>query len=203
MKKLTKILIAEDHPFYAKGVSEVLGKFNQFSVVGVTELASKIIPNIKSVSPHILILDVNLSGENSFDFIPEIKKLFPQIKILILSMYLPSDTKISSVKKDIDGYVLKNSGTEILVNALTNVSLNLKYWDPNINVENHHSKDNFAQKLKLSAREIEILSLLKDGLTNKQISEKLFLSEFTVKTHRKNIMSKMEVNNIVDLLKKW
>jgi hypothetical protein len=202
MKKSTKIFIAEDHPFYAKGVSTVLEKYNQFSVVGVTEFASKIIPNIRSVSPHILILDVNLSGENSFDLIPEIKKLFPKIKILILSMYLPSDTKISLVKKDIDGYVLKNSGTEILVNALTNVSLNLKYWDPNIKTENHHSKDSFAQKLKLSSRELEILALLKDGLTNKQISEKLFLSEFTVKTHRKNIMGKMEVNNIVDLLKK-
>ena len=117
-------------------------------------------------------------------------------------MYLPSDTKISSVKKDIDGYVLKNSGTEILVKALTNLSLNLKYWDPNIITENHHSKDNFVQKLKLSARELEILALLKEGLTNKQISDNLFLSEFTVKTHRKNIMSKMEVNNIVDLLKK-
>jgi DNA-binding NarL/FixJ family response regulator len=117
-------------------------------------------------------------------------------------MYLPADTKINTVKKDIDGYVLKNSGTEILVNALTDITLNLKYWDPNINAENHHSKDSFAQKLKLSVRESEILTLLKDGLTNKQISEKLFLSEFTVKTHRKNIMSKMEANNIVELLKK-
>lgn len=202
MKKLTKIFIAEDHPFYAKGVSNVLDNFSQFSVVGITELASEIIPNIKLVSPQILILDINLSGENSFDIVPEIKRLFPKLKILILSMYLPSDTKISSVKKDIDGYVLKNSGTEILVKALTNLSLNLKYWDPNINTENHHSKDNFVQKLKLSARELEILALLKEGLTNKQISDNLFLSEFTVKTHRKNIMSKMEVNNIVDLLKK-
>lgn len=202
MKKSIKILIAEDHPFYAKGVSDVLENFNQFSVVGITETAPGIIPHLKTSLPHILILDVNLSGYNSYDLIPEIKKLFPKIKILILSMYLPADTKINTVKKDIDGYVLKNSGTEILVNALTDITLNLKYWDPNINAENHHSKDSFAQKLKLSVRESEILTLLKEGLTNKQISEKLFLSEFTVKTHRKNIMSKMEVNNIVDLLKK-
>jgi len=191
MKNPLRILIAEDHPFYAKGVSDVLENFNQFSVVGITETASGIIPQLKTSLPHILILDVNLSGYNSYDLIPEIKKLFPKIKILILSMYLPADTKINTVKKDIDGYVLKNSGTEILVNALTDITLNLKYWDPNINAENHHSKDSFAQKLKLSVRESEILTLLKDGLTNKQISEKLFLSEFTVKTHRKNIMSKM------------
>ncbi len=201
MKKSIKIFIAEDHPFFTKGVSNVLDNFNQFSVVGTTELASEIISNLKSLSPHILILDVNLSGHNSLDLIPEIKMRVPKIKILILSMYLPSDISINNVKKDIDGYVLKNSGTEILVNALTKISLNLKYWDPNINVENHHSKDSFAKKLKLSARELEILALLKEGITNKQISEKLFLSEFTVKTHRKNIMSKMEVNNIVDLLK--
>jgi DNA-binding NarL/FixJ family response regulator len=202
MKKPIKIFIAEDHPFFTKGVSNVLDNFNQFSVVGTTESASKIISNLKSLSPHVLILDVNLSGYNSLDIIPEIKMTVPKIKILLLSMYLPSDININNVKKDIDGYVLKNSGTEILVNALTKISLNLKYWDPNINTENHHSKDNFAQKLKLSARELEILALLKEGLNNKQISEKLFLSEFTVKTHRKNIMGKMEVNNIVDLLKK-
>jgi hypothetical protein len=203
MKKPIKIFIAEDHPFYAKGVSNVLDNFNQFSIVGITGLASEIISNLKLLSPQILILDVNLSGYNSFDLIPDIKIAAPKIKILILSMYLPSDINMNEVKKEIDGYVLKNSGTEILVNALTEVSLNLKYWDPNIKTENHHSKDNFAQKLKLSARELEILALLKEGLTNKQISEKLFLSEFTVKTHRKNMMNKMEASNIVELLNKF
>jgi DNA-binding NarL/FixJ family response regulator len=203
MKKPIKIFIAEDHPFYAKGVSNVLDNFNQFSIVGITGLASEIISNLKLLSPQILILDVNLSGYNSFNLIPDIKIAAPKIKILILSMYLPSDINMNEVKKEIDGYVLKNSGTEILVNALTEVSLNLKYWDPNIKTENHHSKDNFAQKLKLSARELEILALLKEGLTNKQISEKLFLSEFTVKTHRKNMMNKMEASNIVELLNKF
>lgn len=118
-------------------------------------------------------------------------------------MYLPSDLNITDVQRYIDGYVLKNSGTEILINALNSLSSNNKYWDPNINADNHHSNDVFAKKLKLSTRELEILAYLKDGLTNKQISQKLFISEFTVKTHRKNIMSKMDASNIVGLLKKF
>jgi DNA-binding NarL/FixJ family response regulator len=203
MKKLIKVFIAEDHPFYAQGVSNALESNNQFSILGITEFPMEIIPRLKVLPPDILILDVNLAGFNSFDLIPEIKTIFPKMKILILSMYLPSDLNITDVQRYIDGYVLKNSGTEILINALNSLSANQKYWDPNVNADNHHSNDVFAKKLKLSTRELEILAYLKDGLTNKQISQKLFISEFTVKTHRKNIMSKMDASNIVGLLKKY
>ncbi len=203
MKNIIKIFIAEDHPFYAKGLSNVLEAHGQFLIVGITDIPLEIISKIKSLKPNILILDINLSGYNSFELIPEIIKALPTIKILVLSMYLPSDINIAVLQKGIDGYVLKNSGTEILINALTSLSSNQKYWDPNIETVSHHSNDVFTKKTKLSTRELEILAYLKDGFTNKQISQKLFISEFTVKTHRKNIMSKMEVNNIVGLLKKY
>ena len=203
MKNIIKIFIAEDHPFYAKGVTNVLEAHSQFVIVGITELPLEIIPQIKSLKPNILILDINLSGYNSFELIPDIMRTSPTIKILVLSMYLPSDINIAAVQKGIDGYVLKNSGTEILINALNALSSNKKYWDPNIETISHHSKDVFSKKIKLSTRELEILAYLKDGFTNKQIAQKLFISEFTVKTHRKNIMNKMEANNIVGLLKKY
>ncbi len=203
MKSPIKIFIAEDHPFYSKGVTNVLEAHNQYVVVGATEFPLEIIPNLKSRKPSILILDINLSGYNSFDLIPEIKMALPTIKILVLSMYLPSDINIVVVQKDIDGYVLKNSGTEFLINALNAISTNKKYWDPNIGLDSHHANDTFTKKTKLSTRELEILAYLKEGFTNKQIAQKLFISEFTVKTHRKNIMSKMEANNIVGLLKKY
>ena len=90
-----------------------------------------------------------------------------------------------------------------MINALNAISTNTKYWDPNIGSDSHHAEDAFTKKSKLSTRELEILAYLKDGFTNKQIAQKLFISEFTVKTHRKNIMSKMEANNIVGLLKKY
>ena len=126
MENPIKVFIAEDHPFYANGVTNVLEANGHFVVVGITEFALDIIPNIKSLKPNILILDVNLSGYNSFDLIPEIKLALPTIKILILSMYLPSDINITVVQKDIDGYVLKNSGTGILINALNTILSNKK-----------------------------------------------------------------------------
>jgi len=203
MKNPIKIFIAEDHPFYSKGVTNVLDAHSQFVIVGTTVFPLEIIPNIKSLKPNILILDINLSGYNSFELIPEIIRTLPTIKILVLSMYLPSDINITDVQKSIDGYVLKNSGTEVLINALNALSTNNKYWDPNIESNSHHSNDVFTKKTKLSTRELEILAYLKDGFTNKQIAQKLFISEFTVKTHRKNIMSKMDASNIVGLLKKY
>lgn len=203
MKSRIKVFIAEDHPFYSKGITNVLDAHDQYVIVGITENATNVISHIKTLKPNILILDINLSGCNSFELIPEIKKTLPTIKILVLSMYLPSDINIVVVQKDIDGYVLKNSGTEVLINALNSISANRKYWDPNIESDSHHSNDVFTKKTKLSTRELEILAYLKEGFTNKKIAQKLFISEFTVKTHRKNIMSKMDANNIVGLLKKY
>ena len=102
MKSPIKIFIAEDHPFYSKGVTNVLEAHSQYVVVGTTEFPLEIMPNLKSRKPNILILDINLSGYNSFDLIPEIKVAFPTIKILVLSMYLPSDINTFVVQKDID-----------------------------------------------------------------------------------------------------
>ena len=117
-------------------------------------------------------------------------------------MYMPADIRLQPEKQPIDAYVLKNSGTDILLAALETINNGGRYFDPNIQATNHHANDDFSRKLKLSSREIEILQLLKEGYSNKEISQHLFLSELTVKTHRKNIMTKMGAKNIADLLRK-
>jgi DNA-binding NarL/FixJ family response regulator len=90
----------------------------------------------------------------------------------------------------------------VLILALNEVLSDRFYWDPNVQL-NEPVKDVFISQLKLSARELEILELLRQGLNNKEISERLHLSELTVKTHRKNIMFKTESKNLADLLRKF
>jgi DNA-binding NarL/FixJ family response regulator len=157
---------------------------------------------IEKYKPDILILDVNLFGKSSLPGIPALKSIHGDLKIIILSMYMPEDVQWQAFKDDIDAYVLKNSGTEILLKALESLSNNEFFWDPNIKKVNHHSDDVFKHRLKLSTRETEILGYLQNGLSNKEIADKLFLSELTVKTHRKNIMQKMNVSKITDLMRK-
>jgi len=202
MKQSIKIVIAEDHPIFSDGLINALSHMPQYAIVSTVCKNEALADAIKKHSPDILILDVNLLGNNSLPGIPMLKSIHEALKIVILSMYMPEDVQWQTYKQHIDAYVLKNSGTEILLKALDAVSGNDFFMDPNIKKLNHHSDDSFKHKLKLSKREIEILGYLQNGMSNKKIAEILFLSELTIKTHRKNIMQKMNVTKITDLMRK-
>ncbi|MBY0477188.1 MAG: response regulator transcription factor [Chitinophagaceae bacterium] len=202
MKQTIRILIVDDHPFFSEGLINALGSYPEYIVVAAIQNGNDVASAIKQYEPDILILDLNLPGTNGVALFPRLKKDFPALKIMILSMYMPADIRMQPEKELIDGYVVKNSGTDVLITALHELASGNRYFDPIIKSSNHHSGDDFSRKLKLSSRETEILQLLKEGYSNKEISQKLFLSELTVKTHRKNIMAKMDAKNIADLLRK-
>ncbi len=202
MKQTIRILIVDDHPFFSEGLINALRSYPEYIVVAAIQNGNDVSTAIKQHGPDILILDLNLPGTNGVALFPRLKKEFPALKIMILSMYMPADIRMQPEKELIDGYVVKNSGTDVLITALHELASGNRYFDPIIKTSNHHSGDDFSRKLKLSSRETEILQLLKEGYSNKEISQKLFLSELTVKTHRKNIMAKMDAKNIADLLRK-
>ena len=202
MKKPIKIAIAEDHPLFSEGVKNVLKRRPNYELICSITNAGGLSKMIKANTPDILILDVNLSGENGLEQVSDLKNIHNGLKILILTMYMPEDIQWQNYKHLIDAYVLKNSGTDILIKALDSICKKETFLDPNIKESNHHSDDTFKHKLKLSTRENEILLFLQEGLSNKEIADKLFLSELTVKTHRKNIMQKMKVTKLVDLIRK-
>ncbi len=202
MKQPNRILIADDHPFFSEGLINALRPFPEYIVVDTVQAGAEVLSAVKKHIPEILILDINLQDISGVDLLPQLKKEFPLLKIMILSMYMPADIRIHPEKEPIDAYVLKNSGTDTLLTALNELVKGNLFFDPLIKSNNHHSNDDFSRKLKLSSREIEILELLREGYSNKEIAEKLFLSELTVKTHRKNMMAKMDAKNIADLLRK-
>ena len=202
MSEIVRILIADDHPFFSEGVINALLPYNQYQVVSNVTNAADVITTIPQAQPHIIILDINMPGQNGLELIERLRSMWPQIKILVLTMYMPSDINLQPEKAGIDAYVIKNSGTEILLTALAELCKGNKYFDPDIQRQNHHSADGFSKVLKLSSREKEILQMIKDGHNTSAIAAALFISVFTVKTHRKNIMNKMEVKNVAALIKK-
>lgn len=202
MKPTNRILLVDDHPFFSEGLMNALRPHPEYIVVSSIQSGNDVMAAVRANEPDVLILDINLPGINGLELLPGLKQKYPQLKIMLLSMYMPADIRLDPEKQPIDAYVLKNSGTDILLAALEQVTAGERFFDPNIQSTNHHANDNFSRKLKLSSRELEILQLLKDGYSNKEISQKLFLSELTVKTHRKNIMTKMGARNIADLLRK-
>ncbi len=202
MSQPFRILIADDHPFFSDGVINALLPYKQYEVVSNVTNAADVISAIPTSQPHIIILDINMPGQNGLELIGRLRNMWPHIKILVLSMYMPSDINLQPEKAGIDAYVLKNSGTETLLTALAEICKGEKYFDANIQRQNHHSDDGFSKVLKLSSREKEILQMIKDGNSTNDIAEALFISVLTVKTHRKNIMAKMDVKNVAGLIKK-
>lgn len=202
MKESIRILIADDHPFFIDGVINALRTSSQYLIVATPHDGGLVTAAVKEHSPDIVLLDINMPGKDGIELCKEIKRQWPAIKVILLTMYMPSDVHLDLENELVDGYILKNSGSNILLHALEEVSQGLRYFDPNINTHNHHSSDNFTNRLKLSTREKEILQLLIAGLSNKEIAAHLFLSEMTIKTHRKNIMGKLDAHNLADLLRK-
>jgi DNA-binding NarL/FixJ family response regulator len=138
---------------------------------------------------------------NGRALIPRLKTEYPNIKIMILTMYQPMDIGLDIKEFNGDAYVLKISGKQILEEALSHLMNQQSYIDPNIVVPVENADTN-KQKVKLTKREIEIVRLIVSGKTTKDIAQELYLSELTIKTHRKNISEKMDSKGLADLIAK-
>lgn len=198
MKKY-KIGIADDHTLFAEGIGNILTTNTavelSFIVASVPELKTQ----LQSNPIDILFLDVNMPPYNGIDVIPELKQQYKDLKVLIISMYQPIDIGLNLAQFKGDGYVLKISGKHILEAAIDAAIKGEQYIDPNI-IQQSNAQDAFSIEMKLSKREKEIISLIALGKTTRDIAELLFISELTVKTHRKNISEKLGTKGLADLL---
>jgi DNA-binding NarL/FixJ family response regulator len=197
-----RILIADDHPLFIDGVLNAFRGNEQYQVAATEEDGTKVEEAVSKNQPDIILLDINLPGKDGISIAKDIRKNHPKCKIILLTMYMPADVQIPDNATFFDGYVLKNSGTAILLAAISKVIRGYRFLDPNLQTSNQHGGDQFSKHMKLSTREKEILRLLIGGSNNKQIADQLFLSELTIKTHRKNLMSKLGAHNLADLLRK-
>lgn len=197
-----RIIIADDHELFSSGLFSILAAHPQYNVVATLSRGDQVLEAIEMHQPQILVLDINMPGLTGLEAGKQVKRKWPHIKIVLVTMYNPADIGLESVTTIADAYVLKDSGQAVLLSALSAVWAGRRYTDPSIDQPSHHGKDDFIRRLKLSSREKEILQLIIQGCTNKDIASRLYLSELTIKTHRKNIMSKMGVHNLAELIKK-
>lgn len=196
-----KIGVAEDHPLFIEGLKNILILNKPVEILficnTVEELRSSTLPWRKI---DFFISDLNLNNHLCLDELLIIKSKNPGLKIIALSMYQPWEIKLDVENSIFDGYVLKNSGGKILIESCKAILKNKNYFDPNL--EFQPTKPGLNEVI-LTSREKEIVAFLKNGKQNKEIADLLFLSEFTIKTHRQNIMRKLEVRNVAELIKKF
>ncbi len=202
-KKIT-LAIVDDHQIVIDGLKSLLHGHDQFEVLIECTRPFEMIELLKNKSIDILLTDVMMPGMNGAELSKAVHQQFPQIKILALSMSGQGDLVNRMIDDaDISGYVLKNIGKQELIKALEKISAGGIYFSEEVLQEMTRASEIKIEneQTRLTGREIEIIQLIEKELSNKQIAEKLFLSERTIETHRKNIFRKTNTGSVIGLVK--
>jgi len=204
MTKKIRIIIADDHLLIAETWATLINMDPEFEVVKVYDNTKSLIDEITDIKPDIAILDININPFSGIEATKMIKKLAPGTKIIGVSMHNQPSFAKKMIRNGATGYVTKNSNKVEMYDAIRAVMKGDKYICAEIqrNITNQLLVDEDDNKLsKLTEREIEIIKLIKNGSTNKEIAESLFLSPRTVETHRARILKKLGLKNSLSLVK--
>jgi RNA polymerase sigma factor (sigma-70 family) len=204
MTKKIKIVIADDHLLIAETWATLINMDPDFEVVKVFDNTQTLVEEISEIKPDIAILDININPFSGIEATKMIRRLAPGTKIIGVSMHNQPSFAKKMMRNGAVGYVTKSSNKNEMYEAIRSVMRGEKFICAEIqrNITNQVLMDDDDNKLsRLTEREIEIIKLIKDGCTNKEIAEKLFLSPRTVETHRARILKKLELKNSLSLVK--
>ena len=201
---MIKIVIADDHQMFSDGIAVLVESLCDCKVVKKVENGKLLLEYLKTNSPDIILLDINMPEINGIDASRIILKKYPDVKIIMLSMYKQPEIISELLEMGVHGYILKDADKKELKKAIAIISEDDKYYDTrvlSIFMNKFNSKTNPFEDTDLTPREIDILRLITKGYTSFQISELLNISVNTVTTHRKNLMIKSGTNNSASLIK--
>lgn len=190
------IYIADDHPILVDGIRELLKSKPGFQVAGVAYSGDELLTMLQKQISDVVILDINMPGMNGIECTKHIKERFPSVKVLILTMYPEKTYADQLLKAGADGCLLKSRSSQDLLDAIERVTSGKSYFDWVTDFRTGGKEINY----RLSDREVEIIRLVVGGKTSHDIAEKLFISEETVKTHRKNIFKKLQIHHVTELM---
>lgn len=198
---MKKIVIVEDHTILREGLKALLSQHAEFQIVGEARDGLEAIRVISELKPDLALMDLSMPKMNGIDAIREIKRCCPGTKILVLTVHKNEEYVVASLKAGANGYLLKESTHQELIQAVTHVLDGKAYLSPGISetvITGYLSsrKDEVSSPLDtLSQREKEVLKLIAEGYKNREIAEYLFISIKTVEKHRDNIMKKLDLHS--------
>lgn len=202
LKLPIRIILVDDHRIILDGIKSLLESDSDFLVVASLRSAEEALDVIKNDTPDILLTDYSLPKMSGLDLFKILKLNYPGLKVAMLSMHDEESVVRAVLREGVHGYLLKTIQQFELKNALKQIALGFPYVSPEITkiLMSDYYKSELKTEL-LTEREREILRLITKEYSNKQIGEKLFISERTVETHRKNIFRKTNTSSLVGLIK--
>jgi DNA-binding NarL/FixJ family response regulator len=202
-----RILIADDHKMFREGIKALLDKEKHISVVGDVADGNEVINFLENNEVDIILMDIDMGKPNGIDATFNLKKKFPDVNVLALSMYGEHNYILKMIEAGANGYILKNAGKEEMLTAINSVAAGGSYFSREVsvrlfeNINKLQKKESDKSDIPLTNREIEILKLISQEYSNAEIADKLFISIRTVDTHRRNLIEKLRVKNTAGLVK--
>ncbi|HEY1062077.1 MAG TPA: response regulator transcription factor [Daejeonella sp.] len=200
-ESIYNIFIVDDHQLVIDGISSLIKGSEQFRISGSSTNPLEVSERLRTFPSDILLTDISMPAMNGIELTRLLKKDFPDLKVIAISMHGENQIIKEMLDAGISGYILKNTGKHELIEAIAKVAAGGTYFDENVTREILNSFSNKNDEKRLTPREIEIIRLIEQEYSNKQISEKLFISERTVESHRKNIFRKTNTQSLIGLMK--
>ncbi|MCV9389414.1 response regulator [Reichenbachiella ulvae] len=200
---MIKVLIADDHEVIVEGLKALLNTSKELEILGHASNGLKVMEFLRSKKVDVILLDINMPEMDGMETTKAIRKNYPDVKILILSMYNKAEFIRNLVELGAHGYVLKNTPHAELVAAIKKVHSGQEHFSTEVQntIEESLKANGKTGPAYLTDRERDIIKLLAEGNTTSEIAKKLYLSTHTVDTHRKNLMAKLGQKNIASLVR--
>lgn len=202
---MTTVLLIDDHPLIADGVISMLRTDSSIDVLGVARTGENAIDFLKNETPDVILLDVHLPDTDGLKLCESIVAMKTASKVLMLTSVTDAAIISQALSRGASGYLVKDIERKELLSAIDTVLGGKIFVSATANeklLESYRSDADATRQIVLTRREKEVLDLLDKGLNGPQIAKNLFLSNYTVETHRKNLMQKLESNTTQMLLKK-
>ncbi len=210
MKEKIKILLVDDHHLVRTGIANLLAGESDLEIIGEASNAGEMIDLLKQQEPDLAVLDIALPDMSGIELARQMAKEFPRVKVVFLSMYTSEEFVFNAINSGAKGYLPKNTSRSELLEAIRAVAKGEEYFAESISntiLKSYIKKaksgnlEQLRDESLLSKRELEVLRLFAQGLTNQEIADKLFISIRTVESHKNHIMQRLELKTTVDLIK--
>jgi len=212
MIKLIRVMIVDDHNLVRAGFISLLKNLSGIQVVAEAGEGYEALRLIKEKKPDIVLLDISMPGLNGLEVADRVNKEFPEVRIIFLSMYLNEEYVMQAIRSGAAGYLLKDSKTEELELAVRSVARGETYLSPPVSkqvIEDYINRLDKTRPVKhesggyerLTPRQIEVVQLITEGCTTKEIAYRLNVSIKTVDAHRTQIMQRLDIHDIAGLVR--
>lgn len=199
-----RVILCDDHTIITDGLRRLIGTEADIECAGVASNGVEALYLLEHVKADVLLTDLDMPEMDGAELIQRARRKFPHLRVLVLSMHDEPPLVKRMMELGADGYLVKSAGREELLLAIRNVHAGHRHFGSALAeamLRNGNDRTGSALLADLSEREVEVLAALAEGLGNKEIGEKLFISPRTVDTHRTNLMKKLDTHNVAGLVR--